>query len=96
MSTRGSYSQTEAKLSFLSWTTLLPLSSLVRSFSFAMELGVSLENQAGRVCASTKSFTGEAQKTVRPGEYLQLNSGQEKSKGMYHERFHSLVKHIFT
>lgn len=46
--------------------------------------------------AWTKPSLEEAKKTVRPGEYLQLNSSQEESKGMYHERFHSLVKQIFT
>lgn len=45
--------------------------------------------------AWTKPSLGEMKKTVRPGEYLQLNSSQEESR-MYHERFHSLVKQIFT
>ena len=42
--------------------------------------------------AWTKPSLGEAKKTVTPGEYLWLNSSQEESKGMYHERFHSLNK----
>lgn len=46
--------------------------------------------------AWSKPSLGEAKKTVRPGEHLRLNSSQEENEGMYHERFHSLVKQIFT